>query len=353
MANSYLSFDDWDLSIQSRLADIDGGRMELNLLHINVRSVQKHWDQLNVYLQNRLACLDILILTEVNIDSTMVSSFNLTGFQLFSDCREGRRGGGILVFIKHAWISDQLAVSCKHAEVLVLCVSNRELSFVICAVYRPPSANIPCFLDELTEIFKQFNNNKYLVVAGDLNIDVMNAAKHGVSDYLNLLAGFGLENIITDYTREEYLGSRITKSCIDHIIVRGGDLKTFSGVIRQKVADHYFIALAIIGVSPEKTNRVVYRRILDNNKIDKMIREYNWASLLAFDHITTYQMLGNNLRSIYEKCWKTVKIRQRNPQNAWINDEILTLCREKDRLWNICKARPHDPIIKGEFKKTT
>lgn len=216
----------------------------------------------------------------------MVSSFNLTGFQLFSECREGRRGGGILVFIKGSWMSDQLAVSCNHAEVLVLRVSNRELSFVICAVYRPPSAHIPFFLDELTEIFKQFNNNKYLVVAGDLNIDVMNAAKYGVSDYLNLLAGFGLENIITDYTREEYLGSRITKSCIDHIIVRGGDLKMLSGVIRQKVADHCFIALAIIGVSTEETDRVVYRRILDNNKIDKMIREYNWASLLDFDHIT-------------------------------------------------------------------
>lgn len=65
MANSYSSFYDWDLSTQSRLADIDGGRMELNLLHINVRSIQKHWDQLNVYLQNRLAGLDILILTEI------------------------------------------------------------------------------------------------------------------------------------------------------------------------------------------------------------------------------------------------------------------------------------------------
>lgn len=49
----------------------------LNLLYINIISIEKHCDQIQVYLTYRLDCLEVLILSEVNVyieTSPLVSS---------------------------------------------------------------------------------------------------------------------------------------------------------------------------------------------------------------------------------------------------------------------------------------
>lgn len=44
-----------------------------------------------------------------------------------------------------------------------------------------------------------------------------------------------LENAITSYTREEYMGIKITRTCIDHDVVRVSNIqKKLGGVMKQK-----------------------------------------------------------------------------------------------------------------------
>lgn len=63
-----------------------------------------------------------------------------------------------------------------------------------------------------------------------------------------------MENLIQSYTREEILGNRLTQSCIDHISTKqSGDTST-GCVIKEKVADHYFVALAILRDAAQQNN---------------------------------------------------------------------------------------------------
>lgn len=76
---------------------------------------------------------------------------------------------------------------------------------------------------------------------------VLNTNTHSVNDYLDLLAGFGSENIIADYTREEGIENIAAKACIDRIFEGSNNLDILPGIIRIKAVDHYFVAMVLLG----------------------------------------------------------------------------------------------------------
>lgn len=173
MESSFESFRLWDTHV-TELMQIEGCKdHRLSLGHLNVRSIHKHWDQLMMLMTNRLQTLDILILSEVNTDESACTSFTLPGFHSHCLCRKGRRGGGLIMFVSDAWCSDNLDVSFQHAETLVVRIYKINISYVIFALYRPPSSNVQLFCDEFSEALKKYDNNEHLVIAGDFNIDVL------------------------------------------------------------------------------------------------------------------------------------------------------------------------------------
>lgn len=200
--SSFNSFVHWD-EYARRVMKEEKTKEVLNIIHINVRSIKKNWDQLNVYLETRFNSLDILVITETHLKTADESAYQLPGFHSVSVCRENGKGGGILIYIKKDWIAEQVEVSLDHAETIVMSVSKNEFSFLVVALYRPPSADVNLFYNEFENLLKQYNNNDQVIITGDLNIDVMNRSKYKVGDYLDLLSSYGLQNVIRDYTREE------------------------------------------------------------------------------------------------------------------------------------------------------
>lgn len=94
------SFKSWE-SFTRELSAEENRETLLNLLHINIRSLQKHWDELILYIKDELSRLDVIILTETNIDESSCATFSIPGFSSCKLCREKRRGGGVLVFISN------------------------------------------------------------------------------------------------------------------------------------------------------------------------------------------------------------------------------------------------------------
>lgn len=88
-------------------------------------------------------------------------------------------------------------------------------------------------------------NNDNILLAGNLNLEVMNTAKPGESEYPNGASGFVVENVISDFTRGETMGRKMRKTCIDHILIRFDKFVVVADAIRKKVADNYFIGVMI------------------------------------------------------------------------------------------------------------
>lgn len=96
---SFNSFVHWD-EYARRVMKEEKNKEVLNIIHINVRSIKKNWDQLNVYLESRFNGLDILVITETHLKTADESVYQLPGFHSVSVCRENGKGGGILIYIK-------------------------------------------------------------------------------------------------------------------------------------------------------------------------------------------------------------------------------------------------------------
>lgn len=77
-----------------------------------------------------------------------------------------------MMFINDHGFFETKCVSFQHAEVRVATVNKMNVWYVVCAVHRPPSSNINIFCDELCQLLRMFNSNKYMGLAGDFNIDI-------------------------------------------------------------------------------------------------------------------------------------------------------------------------------------
>lgn len=259
--NSFLTFSDWNDRIKAYLCEEGEREIMLNLVHLNIRSLTKHWDELNIYLSDRVSVLNVIVLTEINASEKDIVEYHLEGFVSFSLCREGRKEGGILIFLEDCWLADRIDVEFNYAEVLILPMHKETDSFILVAMYRPPSANMQMLFNEMTSLFNTYNDGN-LILTSDMNIDISDPKNGGVREYLDLLSAFGMENQINSFTRVEYLGNKITKSCLDHIAVRISNQTHISSVIRKKLSDHYFPTMVVLGEQPQRRSKTTNRKKL-------------------------------------------------------------------------------------------
>lgn len=129
------------------------------------------------------------------------------------------------------------------------------------------------------------------------------------------------------------------------------DLKVISVIIKQKVADHYFVTKTVLGEEPVAGNILSTRSILiSNNKVDKLMHDFDWTVLLSLYHMSLYDRLIDILRDIYMRASRVVKLKQRKAGNVWISKEILEICHQKDKLWSRLNKIPAMLHLKTSLK---
>ena len=148
--------------------------------------------------------LDILCIDETKIDESFPDfQFQMENYQ-FPPFRRDRNshGGGKIVFIRKGLIVKRL-ISLESPIIESICLeltlANRK--WCICFIYRPPSFEKEISITEMTKYINQMNE-KYenILIAGDLNIDLMNPNKTTENYFSDFIDTFDLRNIITQPT---------------------------------------------------------------------------------------------------------------------------------------------------------
>lgn len=326
----------------------------LTVLHVNIRSIRKYWDEFQLIVGATDAVVDVFILTEINVLDVGVSQgqFSLPGFEAFFLTRNSSRGGGIAVYIKKTWSAISLDISLKHAECLSLKLCKNNFVISLLAVYRPPSQNVRNFLDELTASLETMVPTDKLCIVGDMNIDLLKPFKSAVCDYLNILATYGIDSVIQTPTREEYLSDQVVISCIDHINIRNSGVPILSAVIKQKLADHYFVACRICAeVISEELDQQKQIAIMNSSNFDRLISSYNWSHIIEnCNYHDAYLKLVEIFSSFRTLSTKTITVRKRRPNQPWLTSEVLSAIKEKDILWARCRRSPQNKELKLQFQ---
>lgn len=325
----------------------------LTIVHVNIRSLRKHWDTFCSYVDSVLHKVDVFVLTEINISSAETDLFTLPGFISSWFTRYDQRGGGIAIFVQDIWSVEQIATTFSSAESLGLKISNQHSHISLLAIYRPPSSNLTSFLNELDAQLQRTTLDPNICLVGDFNIDILNPTVPSTCDYLDIIAKYGLESIIDIPTREELLLYNLVKSCIDHFNIRTDVASVHGAVLQKKVADHYFIAcqLRFPSRSPSHSRSNTCHSVIDTAIFDKLVALFDWSGLLETTHKSElYTQFSRSMDIIYKSSERKVYVRQRRSNRPWMNGAILSAIKGKDLLWQRCRHTPSDSVLRSQFK---
>lgn len=285
----------------------------VTIVHVNIRSIKKYWDEFQVVIRNIKHIVDVFVLTEINIHDTYKELYSLCGYRSFFSTRDSSRGGGIAIYVKERWSCAELKFSFNHAEYLSIKMCDSQISTLVLAFYRPPSSNVKSFLDELDANIANIGQSEIICLVADFNIDILKSTRSNVCDYLTLLSNHGISPIINVPTREEFTKGKLVFSCLDHIDIRSSGASVKSAVISQKLADHYFVACQIdcgivSGENKKPSNQIAN---IDSHVFDKLISSYDWEQLVTTANCqTAYTKLVDAFAHFTEKSIKVIKTKK-------------------------------------------
>lgn len=210
----------------------------LLVLHQNIRSFNKNFDEFSVFLGELRRNVDVIVLTETWFSQECCSG--ISGYTDFHTYRPQRDGGGVSVYVREglkstarpdfSYVNDQM----ETCVVEIMPDKNQpKQTLTVFAVYRPPDSSVNLFTEKLHNISLNFLNCTTLF-SGDLNIDTLDEQNGG--DFINLMYSCSFFPLINVPTRV----TETTSTCIDNFWYNEFNM-SISGVFPTSITDHYSI----------------------------------------------------------------------------------------------------------------
>lgn len=303
----------------------------LHIIHINSRSLISKLEEIKILAFKTKAA--IICVTETWLDDSVAEpEIEIKGYQVIRKDRN-RKGGGVCLYIKTSLAFNQRNdLEIEELEAIwceILLPKTKPI--VVGCCYRPPKQSN--FLELLEENILKFSYDAEIIILGDMNICLHKKIGHMYKKYVNILKMYGMEQMISEVTRE----TRTSIAILDHILCSKTEKISQHGVMPLGISDHYMTYC---------TRKVVKECINNHNSIkirsmkkytaqafNEKLESENWSYVYE---AKTIDEAWNKFRDILIKVidkvapLKEIRIKQRT--EPWITAEILDKIRERDRL---------------------
>ena len=234
--------------------------------------------------------------------------------------------------------TDQLWISVTLPSGKKICLAS---------IYRRPAKDSSSFEDKfLGSLEKLQRKNMSYIITGDFNINLSNTSNN-VLNYIDSYTSLGCTQLIKSHTRVVH---NQTPSLLDHIYTNFLNTDIMAYTVLSDLSDH-FPTIAFLNLKPPAKHKPteVVRRDLSCFDADRFLSDLQLlvghSQILS---LTDYQAAFEDFISKYEKLINShaplkplSKKSNRNINNPWMNNEIKTLIRKKDKLykkWLILKT---------------
>ena len=338
-----------------------------SILHLNIASLSKHFDDLTTLLANLQHEFDVITLTESKIkqNSQILKNFELPGYSYFYTGTESDFGG-TLIYIKDQFspkllpeFSKSVKGSFESTFVEIKNTNNKRL--IIGTIYRHPKA-CDDFLEQfLNPTLDKLNKNKNkVIITGDFNYDLIKYDMHkNTSDFYDMLSSFSYRPCILQPSRV----TSHSNTLIDNIFVNDISCISDGGNITSSISDHFlqFSFCDIFGKIPPKAE-TKFKRDFRNFKNEEFLEELgniDWNYVNNEPNIdNAFTVFYNNIDSllnIMAPLKKQTKRQQGLAQRPWITSGILKSMRIRDALYKKLTKKnltPQNKILVSEkYKK--
>lgn len=317
----------------------------LNIIHFNIRSLKKNFDQLLVFLQtyDLLSC-DIIVLSETW--QLVSNDFNIDGYKMYYNEGDCNQNDGVVVYINsklNIKKVDNVKWDKAGITIVRIVLSVRDIQYGITCVYRPPSTIVESFLNDLENYLTTVCLLQTEILMGDININLLSENSVDTNNYLSLLMSHGFYSLITGPTRL----TNTSKTCIDHIFLKRNFLADknsyLSFILDTDITDHFPVLLnfskKVEDVKPGNiANNTIFKtiKILDKEKAKSLFIQQNWHNSVS--DINDVEIATNNLYNIIENIiqrsedTKVIKEKLIKKIKPWITSAIICSIKNRDKM---------------------
>ena len=313
-------------------------------LHLNIRSISKHFDELQILLNNQNKhSFSVIGLSETWLSSNTNLPFAIHGYDFIVNNRVKKSGGGVALYLSHYFkytVLDELNFMNDFIESLFVEITIPHCKNIIVGIiYRPPNSNSNDFLTCLTSLLSNalfVNKNAY--VMGDFNFDLLkHASNHSSHEFLESFLSASFLPLISKPTRV----SSHSATLLDNIFCNSLPLPE-SLIILSDITDHYPIMSHFnIQHSLNKSYPIPARRRATPENLASLgasLDRVDWSSVFNTEDV---DLSLNNFMNIFNKHLddhipkkndKKVNYKT-SPRLPWISKSILRSINRKNRLY--------------------
>lgn len=316
----------------------------IKLLHINIRSINKNFDNLLTLMCLTNINFDIIVLTECWL-SKVINIPVLDGYESYSTRNITNQNEGVIVYTKiginvKVWEPNINCANC------LVCIIDNKLAVV--AIYRSPSYNtkdhFDTFLTGLNNIYDEISNVPNISTVGDLNIDIKLGNRNDRAlEYLILNASHGLLPTHLLPTRME--------NCLDHILLKTKSMAT-TLVLESHITDHKPVILSILNTNLTRNKSFTISRI-NKDALRAELENTDFSSIYKIkDANTAMTTLIMNITSAITKHTRDINVpRKQRTLKPWITPGLLKCIKHRDKLHVISKKSPDNLILQLSYSR--
>ena len=334
------------------------------LINFNIRSFHRNSQTFNTFLESvSNNNLHAIVLSETWNSLNTVDLCVIDGYNAYHTYRLNSRGGGISIFTLKLYRSLKINEISWCRENIESCVVKLFCDFepiFIIGIYRPPKSSIENFLFDLENLLNNdLLRNKFIIFAGDINIDLLNVNAQDTINYINLMFSFHLLPVIDKVTCYSNDDNIFSGTNLDHILVNKF-IPYSSGVISLDITDHFptFVQMRFNlneGINAGFKQKITFRNFTESN-LDMFIERIslmNWNSIT--DEIDVNLAFENFIKLIFDTYCevfplKTKYLTTNRLNKPWITKELLRLIKLKSEYLRLFKLGVVSRESNNKFK---
>ena len=220
---------------------------KFNLLLQNIRSFNKNFDELSVYLNDYMENIDIMAFSETWHTEDLCTTINT--YNDYHTVRANKKGGGVSLYISNKYRSSKLVNISRIYMTFEICAAvvkaNADMEFYVISLYRPPDSPVAPFLAEFSDyLSSNFISTQNLIILGDFNLD-LSADNLSGRELLNTFECYIFIPLIDKPTRVTNALSNI----LDHVW-SNMDIQFSSYILETNFTDHFTVISSFYLNSP-------------------------------------------------------------------------------------------------------
>lgn len=334
---------------------------DVNIIHMNIRSIKKNFDEFIYYLNNCKTKFEIIILSETWISEDSEFVFNIEGYSVVNRNNRFTRSDGLCVFVRKDIDFQNIDVKLDNVNSIIIKFNFNNSFYQLMALYRSPSLEINAFLLSLDSYLQNISKDLSVIVMGDININIMdeNHLNYLTNEYLSVLQLNGFKSYVNKYTRSVNNVNGQVNSCIDHIFFKSGSKKeedVLGAILQSNITDHYSIVFHIRQKDHDSNSKTIPSKTVTRINFDKLkleLETQGWDDVcdnFTDDIDTLVDKFTFKINENINKFTETINYSHKNrPLKKWITPSLISAIRKRDTMHIKLKKQPFNIKLKQDY----